>query len=85
MGTEQELVVVVVVGQTGSKNSRLTDGEDPVGNGVQDSMSVVERTKYSLEGQTFACCFIRSIVRWAATLEDCDKEPCGAEKSVECH
>ena len=82
MGTEQELVVA---GGTGSKNLRLTDGEDPVGNGVQDSMSVVERTKYSLEGQTFACCLIRSIVRWAATLEDCDKEPCGAEKSVECH
>lgn len=82
MGTEQELVVV---GGLGSKISRLTDGEYPVSNSVQDSVGVVERTKYSLERQTFACCFDRSIIRWAATLEDCDKEPCGAEKSVECH
>lgn len=60
-------------------NLRLTDCENPVGDGVEHSMGVVERSEDSLEGQALPFRFILAIVSRVATLKDCDEEPGSSE------
>ena len=63
-------------------DSRLTDCKNPVGDGIEYSMGVVERSQDGLERKTLSFRFILAVISRVATLEDCDEEPGGSEKSV---
>ena len=60
----------------------LTDCKDPVSDGVEDSMYVVERSKDGLERQTFSCCFILAVVSRITTLKNSHKKPGSSEEGV---
>lgn len=64
------------------RDPRLTDCENPVGNGIEDSMCIVERSEDGLERETFSQRFILAVISRIAALEDCDEEPGGSEQSV---
>lgn len=60
-------------------NPRLTDCKNPVSNGIEDSMCVVERSEDSLERKTFSQRFILAVISRIAALENCDEEPGSSE------
>jgi hypothetical protein len=75
-------VVSILFAQMSEHTPGLTDRKNPVGDGIEYSMRVVERSEDGLERQTLSFRFVLAIVSRVAALEDGDEEPGSSEKSV---